>query len=195
MSAKREMSYAFEIEGRLARTDVSGKLMVRLEHSASLESWDAWLPSSLTLPALVTSVAGGKGALTATLVESRRAETLLPNGSVMVVGASHEGKLLEYRAGRWITGSRSAIKLTAGHASKYFRHTANGLEIVIEKSGKIAASDINFNLFGVEVERINYGKYTSAYVFSPLTALMAILLAAASIGVWVIIFAILFGMR
>jgi hypothetical protein len=201
MSARRDVSYAFEIEGRLAQTDISGTLAVRLEHSVPLGSSESslvWLPAPWTLPVLMKAVANGKGALTASLVKSRQAETPLPGGSVMMVGASHEGKLLEYRAGRWITGWKPATELRAGHefqsASTYFRRTANGLEIVIQTRGHIAETDVNFNLLGVEVDRIKHGKYISAYVFSPFTALLAILVAGISIGVWVLIIVLLVGM-
>jgi hypothetical protein len=194
MAARRDVSCAFEIEGRLAHTDIAGTLAVRLEHSVPLGSSESslvWLPAGWTLPALLKAVANGKGALTASLVKSRQAETHLPGGSVMMIGASHEGKLLEYRAGRWITSYKPATELRAGHeaqsASTYVRRTANGWEVVVQTRGHIAETDVNFKLLGVEVERIKHGRYISAYVLSPLTALKAILFAGIGIGVWVLI--------
>lgn len=190
MSARRDLSCAFEIDGRLTQTDVSGTLVVRFERSVPLEDSLAWMPAFWTVPALIKSVFDGKGALTARLVKSSKVEMRLPGGS-MIVGASQEGKLLEYRGGRWTTGWKPATEFTAGHDSEsrsaYFRRSAKGLEIVLQNTARVAESDVNFRLLGIEVDRVKYGRYVSAYVFSPLAALMGILVAGLSIGIWVVI--------
>jgi len=190
MSARRDLSCAFEIEGRLAQTDVSGTLVVRFEHSVPLEDSLAWMPAFWTVPALIKSVFDGKGALTAKLVKSSKVEMRLPSGS-MVVGASREGVLLEYRGGRWTMGWKPAAEFTAGHDSEsrsaYFRRSAKGLEIVLQNTARVAESGVNFKLLGIEVDRVKDGRYVSAYVFSPLAALKGILVAGLSIGIWVVI--------
>lgn len=201
MSARRDLSYAFEIDGSLAQKGMSGTFVIRLEHSVPLggESALVWLPAPWTLPLLVKAVVSGTGAITASLVKGLKTEMQLPGGSVMVAGASQEGKLLEFRAGRWTTGRLPATAVEAGldtgSASTYVRRTDKGVEIVVQTRGRIAEAGVNFNVLGFQVDRITSGTYISAYVFSPLAALTIMLLAGISVGVWIVIGYVLFGLR
>jgi len=199
MVARREITYAFEVEGRLARSDIAGTLLVRLEHSMPIDSSLAWFPPLWVFPSVVKSVLQGQGALTASLIKAVQTQMLLPGQSVMKVGASYEGKLFEYRGGKWSMSWRPATELRVGTASEsspiYLRKSAKGSEVVFERNGSLPASDVNLNLLFVEIDRINYGKYISALVCSPLDVLKFTLVGVLGIGFWIVVILFFFGMR